>query len=194
MKQEELIELIERHGRDIYSFCLSLTKNQTEADDLYQESFLSLIRKVSSVSELENPKSYILSIVVHRWKDSRRKFARRQRLAPVQSLDEIDGSVYTDRFADGAVTVRGEAASIQTVSGGQPEEEALQREMQREIRRAVAELDEKFKIPVFLYYMEDMSVLEIAKILHLPAGTVKSRLYKARKALKERMVKLGYDI
>lgn len=52
---------------------------------------------------------------------------------------------------------------------------------------AVAGLEEKYRIPVFLYYSQQFSTEQIGKILKLPQGTVKSRLYKARKLLKKEL-------
>ena len=179
MDQEELMSLIERYGREIYSFCLSLAGNQADAEDLYQDSFLSLIRKQSSAAAITNPKSYMLTVVVRRWKDKKRTCARRQRLAPMESLDELEeknGNMFVPS------------------TDYQPEQELLEREIQREIRQMVSELDEKMKIPVYLYYMEELSVAQISRMLRLPQGTVKSRLRKARTILKERMVELGYEI
>ena len=52
---------------------------------------------------------------------------------------------------------------------------------------AVAGLEEKYRIPVYLYYSQQFSTEQIGKILKLPQGTVKSRLYKARKLLKKEL-------
>ena len=52
-------------------------------------------------------------------------------------------------------------------------------------------LSDKYQIPLVLYYMEEQSVTEIAKVMKLPKGTVKSRLYKARIILKERLIQRG---
>lgn len=54
-----------------------------------------------------------------------------------------------------------------------------------DLRRAVLSLPKKFRLPVVLYYMEGYSVSETAQLLRIPAGTVKSRLNKARKILRE---------
>ena len=53
-------------------------------------------------------------------------------------------------------------------------------------------LSDKYQIPLVLYYMEEQSVTEIAKVMKLPKGTVKSRLYKARIILKERLIQRGF--
>lgn len=196
MSQEELIDLIEVYGRDIYSFCLSLTGNKTDAEDLYQDSFLTLIRKMSAVAEVTNPKGYMLAVVVRRWKDRKRKYARRQRLIPMESLDKLEeengnfpaGQIFVSDNSNGYAGYSGLAADYQ------PERKILHLEMQGEIRRLVSELDDKMKIVIYLYYMEEMSIVEISRMLHLPQGTVKSRLHRARMIMKERMAELGYEI
>lgn len=54
-------------------------------------------------------------------------------------------------------------------------------------KKAVDKLDEKYRIPVFLYYTLEFSIGQIGKIMKLPDGTVKSRLHKARKLLKKEL-------
>ena len=61
------------------------------------------------------------------------------------------------------------------------------------LRRQIAALPDKYRIPVCLFYLENMPQEEIAKIMRIPVGTVKSRLNTARKQLKERMEVAGYD-
>lgn len=196
MSQDELIDLIKVYGRDIYSFCLSLTGNKADAEDLYQDSFLSLFRKLSAVGEVNNPKGYMLAVVIRRWKDKKRKYARRQRLAPMESFDELEntaGNSLAGQIFESDSLI-GYAGYSGLTEDYQPEKELLDQEMQQEIRIAVAALDQKMKLPIYLYYMEEMSVAEISRVLHLPQGTVKSRLHKARKILRERMVERGYEI
>ena len=73
------------------------------------------------------------------------------------------------------------------VTGNLLEEEAIQKELREMVRKAVAGLDEKYRIPIYLFYTEQLTVEEISKILKLPQGTVKTRLYKARKLLKKEL-------
>lgn len=196
MSQDELIDFIKVYGRDIYSFCLSLTGNKTDADDLYQDSFFSLFRKLSTVAEVTNPKSYMLAVVVRRWKDKKRKYARRQRLAPMYSLDELEdtgGSGLAGQTSD-SNSLTGYAGYFGSAANDQPEKNLLDQEMRQEICNAVSKLAPKMKLPIYLYYMEDLPIAEISRILHLPQGTVKSRLHKARIILRERMVERGYEI
>lgn len=68
-----------------------------------------------------------------------------------------------------------------------PEDMLIRNEMITTVREAVDRLPDKMKIAVLLYYMEERSVEEIAGILHIPRGTVKSRLHKAREKLKREL-------
>lgn len=68
-----------------------------------------------------------------------------------------------------------------------PEDMLIRNEMITTVREAVDRLPGKMKIAVLLYYMEERSVEEIAGILHIPRGTVKSRLYQAREKLKREL-------
>ncbi|MFG6329103.1 MAG: RNA polymerase sigma factor, partial [Lachnospiraceae bacterium] len=115
-----------------------------------------------------NPKSYLLSITIRLWKNQKRKYAWRKRIAGFSSLEE-------------------ETQEAEPGSGYSLEEEVLKKEQLRQLRQAVKELDYKYRMPVCLYYMEEMPIADIAKILRLPKGTVKSRLYKAREILKKQL-------
>ena len=61
------------------------------------------------------------------------------------------------------------------------------------IQKIVADLPEKFRILIHLYYSADLSIQEIAETLKIPEGTVKSRLNKARQLLKKELEEIGYD-
>lgn len=166
MNITELEDCIMCHGTDIYHFCLQLTKNKEEAEDLYQDTFLMVMKKLTSLEKEQNPKSYLLSICINLWKNKKRKYAWRQRIAGVEPLSE--GKDYHQ------ITIH-------------PEDEILQKEQKEMVQHAIKKLNDKYRIPVYLYYMEELQLEEIAKILNIPKGTVKSRLFKARKLLKERL-------
>lgn len=67
------------------------------------------------------------------------------------------------------------------------ETEVLRVEERRYVQRAVDDLPEKYRVAVLLYYMEELSVTQIADLLHIPSGTVKSRLFQARKLLRKQL-------
>lgn len=167
MTEQELEMCVSQYGKDIYSFCKYLTGNTQEADDLYQDTFLKVVELKEKIDYDQNPKSYLLSIVLRIWKNKRRKFAWRKRIVEIQPIiDEKD--VDTSRPA---------VLSL--------EENLVREEIRDSVRTAVNRLPVKLKIVVLLFYMEDLSTTQVAEILKIPTGTVLSRLHQARKVLRK---------
>ena len=176
MTREEFEQLVMNTGPDIYAFCLQLTRNREEAEELYQETMLAAMERHRKIDSLQNPKSYLLGIAIGLWKNLRRRIARRNRILPQTSLDAKLEEVYP------------------TESTQSLEEEILEGELQRVVRRMAEELPEKYRLVVYLYYSRQQKIEEIASMLHIPKGTVKSRLHKARSMMKDRMEAEGYEI
>lgn len=168
MEKQELEACIEEYGKAIYSFCRQLTCNGQEADDLYQDTFLKAMELSGKIDYSNNPKSYLLSIALRIWKNKKRKYAWRRRIAETRSIAEGQ-----DAEADMLLTAPS------------PEEHVVGKEEQAIVRQAVEKLPERLKIVVLLFYMEELSVKQIAAMLRIPTGTVLSRLHQARKELKE---------
>ena len=173
MTNLELEQFITEYGREIYSFCVSLCGSRQEADDLYQDTFLTALEKIDRIDIAGNIRSYLLSVAVRLWKNRRRKRAWRRRIAQEQEL--------TEQTAD-----RITAEEMQDVSV-LPEERILEEERLTAVRRAVSRLPDRLRVPVLLYYMEERQIMEISEILRLPEGTVKSRLHQARKRLEREL-------
>ena len=164
MTIQQLEQVIARYGTEIYSFCVYLTKDHDRAEELYQETWLTITRNTEKIENSATVKSYILSVVIRIWKNQKRKIAWRSRIAPTEQLVEEAGTGGGD-MAEDSLTI------------------CLQKERKQEVESAVSRLSEKYQIVVMLYYMEELSVEQIAKILSIPQGTVKSRLAAARKKL-----------
>ncbi len=167
MTIQELEQVIAGEGKNIYSFCLQLTGSKHLADELYQDTFLRATEKIRKLDGEGNLRSYFLSIALMLWKNQKRKFAWRNRIAPVDSFSEEMGEV-----------IGGE----EDVLG-----DCLREEQCRLVREAVSSLPEKYRVPILLYYMEEMSVAEVAGVMKIPPGTVKSRLRVARKRLESEL-------
>lgn len=169
MTKQELEMCVNEYGRDIYSFCKHLTNNLPEADDLYQDTFLTATGLMDKIDYGNNPKSYLLSIALRIWKNKKRKYAWRKRIADMRSMaDERDVSP-------------GESTELS------PEERIVGKERDESIRMAVNRLPEKLRIAVLLFYMEDLPTAQIARVMKIPAGTVLSRLHQARKILRKEL-------
>lgn len=167
MNNMDIDSLVMLYGKAVYGFCLKLARNKDNADDLYQETFLKALELGTKIDKSNNPKAFLISIAVGLWKSNRRKYARRQRIAPERELNEEV------------------ANSIMCTDMSTPEDVVILRERCAVIRAAADKLNDKLRIPLYMYYTAEMSVEDIATALRIPQGTVKSRLHKARKILKE---------
>lgn len=87
----------------------------------------------------------------------------------------------------------GEVLTGETELTDSIETEVLRAEERRQVQRAVDTLPEKYRVVVLLYYMEELPLAQIASLLHIPSGTVKSRLYQARKLLRQKLEVLLND-
>lgn len=173
MNKIQLEQCIRDYGKDLYSFCRYLTGNVQEAEDLYQDTFLKAVELREGIDYENNPKSYFASVALHLWNNKKRKYAWRMRIAGMERLVE--------ETAEDEKTV----ACEKLVSP--VEEGVVQKEEKMLVRKAVGELEEKYRVPVYLYYTMQLSVGEISRILKIPEGTVKTRLHKARKLLKKKL-------
>ena len=81
----------------------------------------------------------------------------------------------------------GEVLTGETELTDSIETEVLRAEERRQVQRAVDALPEKYRVVVLLYYMEELPLAQIASVLRVPEGTVKSRLYQARKLLRQQL-------
>ena len=174
MTYEELENIIDAYGRDLYSFCCSVTRNTQEAEDLYQDTFLKLYEMKETLFIRKNPKSFLMSVSVNLYRNFKRKRSVRKKIIGTEcSLEET----VVDIPARERLT----------------EEQILLQEKCQIIRNEVKKLPDKYKIPILLFYMEELSLKEICLILKLPEGTVKSRIYRAKKILKERLEDSYYE-
>ncbi|EEG48473.1 RNA polymerase sigma factor, partial [Blautia hydrogenotrophica] len=82
MDAKEVEKCIDEFGTDIYRFCLKLCMNKTEAEDLYQQTFLKALEGIWSLDWEKNPKALLFSLAHNLWKSDRRKQARRNSIAP----------------------------------------------------------------------------------------------------------------
>lgn len=173
MNQKELESYIYAYGKDLYSFCCSVTYNRQEADDLYQDTFLKLYDMVDDLVIEKNPKGFLMSVSINLYRNQKRKFSIRQRITGTEiSIEEA-----VDIPAKEQMT----------------EEKVLMHEQCHRVREAVKKLPDKYRIPILLFYMEEFSLAEISRILNLSEGTVKSRIHRAKKILKQKLEEGFYE-
>lgn len=167
MNRQQLEHIVETCGSSIYSFCLYLTKDVLQAEELYQDTFLMAIKQ-DKIDFAVNPKSYLLGIRINLWRNHIRKLQLRRKkvntvyLSAMEIEDIADNLFYVDDIIE-------------------------RNEIRKQVHNAVDRLEDKYKLPVLLFYMEELNVEQVANILKIPQGTVKSRLYKARKILERQL-------
>jgi len=152
---------IEKHGRRLYGLCRTLCTNPSDADDIYQETWLKACAKIDQYDTANEFEPWITRICVNTYRDQLRKKAR--------SL-----------IFDGFKSQEAKDSVMENVSEAENQDFS-------DIHGAVRRLPEKLKTTVILYYFQDLNIGETAKALRIPSGTVKSRLSKAKKMLKEMM-------
>lgn len=172
MEEKKLIELLilkdesafqifyEKYLGFIYKICFFMLQDKEEAEDAVQNVFLKILKKINSLRSDLNLKSWVGSITFNEVKNRRRFFAR-DRKKNLNFILENRNKVQT------------------------PEENILEAETSKKIKDALICLPFKFRIILIFREIEDLSYEEIGKILKIPEGTVKSRLARARFALRE---------
>ena len=175
MEQEQLAQIITAYGPDILRFCRITAGNSAEGDELYQDTMLILLEKRNILDASQNVKSYAISTAVKLWKNRKRKIARRLRLVPQESLEEL--------------TRRG----IQTGETASPEDSLLQKSQAKALQEMICQLPQRYRLPLQLHYSADLPVKEIAKLMKLPESTVKTRLRRAKEQLRQKLEEMDYD-
>ena len=170
MTIRELEQLMLQYGKDILSFCIHLSGNVADGEELYQEVFLKALDKLPAIHVEENPKSYLLGIAVKIFYSEKRKVTRRNNIVPITDYNG---------FSDDMTVPYEDNNDIEVCIIKQEEKEL--------VRKSVHELPSKYKAVILLFYMEELTLEEISKLLKIPKGTVASRLHKAKEILKNRL-------
>lgn len=159
---------------NLYSAALRLTRNPADAEDLVQETFLRAYRGFASFEEGTNLRAWLYRILTNSFINTYRKKQRQP--VTVEGPDDLDEWYLFDRLGSRHVE-----ASAET--------EVLDRIPDADVKRALEDLPEGFRMAVLLADVEGFSYKEIAEIMDIPIGTVMSRLHRGRKQLE----KLLYD-
>ncbi len=149
---------IREHGRRLYGLCCHLCGNVPDADDLYQETWLKVVKNIARYDPEREFEPWLTRICVNTYRNSLRRAMR----SPIFG------------FSDGEKQERALMCAP-----------APQGEDYSELYEAVECLPEKLRLAVILYYFRDMDIAAAAAALGVPAGTVKSRLNRARRLLRE---------
>ena len=158
----------------LYRTGLRMTRHPADAEDLVQETYVRAFRFRHQFKPGTNLKAWLFRILTNTFINLYRRKAARPQLTDVEGLDEY---VLYKRVAE----LRARSTTMD------PEREVLDQIMDSEVRSALGDLPEHFRTAVVLADIEGFSYKEIAKILHVPIGTVMSRLHRGRRFLQRRL-------
>ena len=158
----------------LYSGALRMTRNPADAEDLVQETYLRAYRGFGGFQEGTNLKAWLYRILTNTYINS---YRAKQRRPDETDLDEVE-DLYLYRRLGGL-----EAATL----GRSAEDEMMDWFTEYEIKEALEDLPEQFRMAVLLADVEGFSYKEIAEILDIPIGTVMSRLHRGRTGLQKRL-------
>ncbi|MBL3656875.1 sigma-70 family RNA polymerase sigma factor [Fulvivirga sediminis] len=167
------------HIDSMYNFAYRLTFDEDDAKDLVQDTYLKAYRFIESFEKGTNAKAWLFRILKNSFINDFRKKSKQPAKVDYQEVETF----YNSEDVDKSITTDLRIETVQDMIGD-------------EISNALNSLDVDFRTVIILCDLEGFKYDEMAKILDIPIGTVRSRLHRARNLLKERLKeyaqKMGY--
>jgi RNA polymerase sigma-70 factor, ECF subfamily len=168
------------HMDALYRTALRMTKNDSDAEDLVQEAFTKAYRFWDKFEPGSNCRAWLFKIMTNIFIN---EYRSKSRTPASVNVDEIDDNYLYGQLA-------------KTGPEDDPETKFFAKIFDADVRRAIEELPDDFRMVVILSFLEGFSYQEIAEIADLQLGTVKSRLHRGRKLLQKKLydyaLKNGY--
>jgi len=161
-----------QYAPQLYSAALRMTRNTADAEDLVQETYLRAYRSYASFEQGTNLRAWLFRILTNQYINSYRARQRR----PVETdVEDVEDLYLYHRIGNlGAASRSAEDTLFDMFTDD-------------EVKTALEELPENFRIPVLLADVEGFSYKEIAEMIDVPIGTVMSRLHRGRKAMHKKL-------
>jgi RNA polymerase sigma-70 factor (ECF subfamily) len=162
--------LILKYQSKLFATSMNVVKNRELAEDIVQEAFMKGFMKLDSLKNREQFYPWLKRIALN---IALNHFEKEKRVMDVESEDD-------------------ETSFFENIGSGEsPEELTLKEELHRYVRSYVDSLPDKLRVVIVLREVEDMSYEEIADMMNIPLGTVRSRLFNARQIIKDRLINQG---
>jgi len=160
MSHEVFTQLVDAHYVSLYRFALSLARSEADACDLTQQTFYVWATKGHALRDVAKVKSWLFTTLYREFLRGRR---RGERITAIETTPQAE-----------LETATLEPESVNTMDA-------------RLVVEALQEVDEVFRAPLTLFYLEELSYQEIAETLDIPVGTVMSRLSRGKIQLRARL-------
>lgn len=157
MSNEAFTQLVDAHYAPLYRFALSLARREADACDLVQQTFYIWATKGDALREATKAKSWLFTTLYREFLRGRRRDGR------ITSVEDLPPGEQDVAAEDVDRAVRIDAAGVVV---------------------ALQAVDEVFRTPLTMFYLQDLSYLEIAEALEVPIGTVMSRLSRGKAQLR----------
>lgn len=162
-------ETVKAHGKTIFNYIFSLVRHKELAEDLYQEVLLSAYLAYPSIKEPTKLKSWFYTIAANKCRDYWRKENKTKRFwrEEVYSYSSMVEPLLL------------------------PEEEVLHKDTAQEMAEKVNTLPEIYQYPIYQYYYQEFTLIEISQKSNLPISTVKTRIRRAKERLRPKLQSLA---
>ncbi|MDR0222664.1 MAG: sigma-70 family RNA polymerase sigma factor [Oscillospiraceae bacterium] len=157
-------EVMRRYSDMVYRLAFARTGNSHDAEDVTQEVFFGYVRAKKTFNDEEHRKAWLIRATVN------------------ASVNTVKSA--WKRHSGGELSE----------NEGKKDENLSRIETRSAVYSAVRSLSEKYRVVVHLFYYEDMTAAQIGKVMKLNENTVKSRLKRARDALREKLKGVGFDV
>lgn len=178
---QALEALLRRHQKRLYNVCLRMVSHRDDAAEATQEAMLKIVEHIGSFRGDAAVSTWMIRIAMN----ASVSCLRRRRVRQTASLDGPRTYGNPEHHLDQATALREELADGREPS---PSHRVEQEEMREQLAAAIAALEEDFRAVLVLRDIDQMTYEDMAKALELPIGTVKSRLFRARLMLRQRML------
>lgn len=169
------------HIDALYRSALYLVKNENNADDLVQETYLKAFKSLQNGEIINNERAWLFKILMNTFINQYRKSKTEPSLVDFDSIESFHESIK-------------EEVLTSPIAENETEFDEW---LDSDIKKALEELPDDFRLVILLSTVEGFSYKEISKMLNCPIGTVMSRIYRGRKMLKEKLTgyakKHGYE-
>ena len=169
-----------QYAPQLFSTALRMTRNRADAEDLVQETFVKAWRSFATFQEGTNLRAWLFRIMTNTFIN---KYNAQQRRPQETELDEVEELFLFRRIG----------AFDQSKMNQSAEDQLLEFFTDDEVKNAIEELPEMFRLPVLLSDVDGFSYKEIAEMLDVPIGTVMSRLHRGRKMMQKLLYTYAKD-